>query len=279
VALALLALLGGTTTRAAEQPRIASLNVCTDQLLLALADPAQILGLSPYSRDATQSAAAEQARNYPKLSGSAEDVLVLKPDVVVTGLFDRRATRELLKQRGLRLIEFDVVPGSLAEVKDQIRAMGDIAGHPDRATAQIAKLDAAITRARSAAAHRPFRVLPLWRRGWVSGKGSLISLLFAEAGLINAAGELGIASGGFASLEAIVDLKPDLILVSEVADFAEDEGSALLLHPALEKFYPPAKRLVLPERLTVCGGAMLAEALDLLVAQLERIEGGRKPGG
>ena len=34
--------------QAAERPRVASINACTDQLLLALADPEQIVGLSPY---------------------------------------------------------------------------------------------------------------------------------------------------------------------------------------------------------------------------------------
>jgi iron complex transport system substrate-binding protein len=33
--------------RAAELPRIASINACTDQLLVALADPDQNLGLGP----------------------------------------------------------------------------------------------------------------------------------------------------------------------------------------------------------------------------------------
>ena len=37
---------------AASLPRIVSMNVCTDQLLLPLADPAQILGLSRFSREA-----------------------------------------------------------------------------------------------------------------------------------------------------------------------------------------------------------------------------------
>ena len=36
----------------AASPRIVSMNVCTDQLLLTLADPGQILGLSRFSRDA-----------------------------------------------------------------------------------------------------------------------------------------------------------------------------------------------------------------------------------
>jgi iron complex transport system substrate-binding protein len=56
-----------------------------------------------------------------------------------------------------------------------------------------------------------------------------------------------------------------------VGDRAEDEGRAFLLHPALEHFYPPAKRIVLPERLIVCGGVMLAEALDVLVKELARV--------
>jgi len=114
--------------------------------------------------------------------------------------------------------------------------------------------------------------LPLSRRGWVSGRDSLLSALLAEAGLFNAAGDLGIASGGFASLEAIVSLKPDLIVVSDAGDRAEDDGRAFLLHPALEQFYPPSRRIVIPERLTVCGGVMLTDALDRLVSELKRIE-------
>jgi iron complex transport system substrate-binding protein len=256
---------------AAELPRIASMNVCTDQLLLTLADPKQILGLSRYARDRFQSWAADDARRYRTLSGGAEDILVLKPDVVVASRFDKRSTRELLKEKGLHVVEFDV-PRSLGEVKDQIGWMGTIVQHPDRAMAEIARLDAAITRARQAVAHKRYRVLSLSRRGWVSGSESLLSSLLTETGLFNAASELGVAFGGFASLESIVNLKPDFILVSDAGDTAEDDGRAFLLHPALERFYPTSKRIVIPDRLTVCGGVMLAEALDVLIAELERVE-------
>jgi iron complex transport system substrate-binding protein len=270
IAAAVLAMAGGAPAFAAGLPRIVSMNVCTDQLLLPLADPAQILGLSRFARDAWQSWAAEQARRYPVLSGGAEDVLVLKPDVVVASSFDKRSTRELLKAQGLRLAEFSV-PRNLDEVKAQIRQMGEISGHPDRAAAEIAKLDAAMARARQAVVEKHTSVLPLSRRGWVSGRDSLVSSLLTETGLFNAADALGIGSGGFASLEAIVQAKPDFLLVSEEGDRAQDEGRAFLLHPALERFYPPGKRIVLPERLTVCGGVMLADALDVLVTELKRV--------
>ena len=255
---------------AANLPRIVSMNVCSDQLLLTLADPEQILGLSRFSRDGWQSWAADRARRYPVLSGGAEDVLLAKPDIVVASLFDKRSTRELLKANGLHLAEF-TVPRTLDEVKDQIREMGEVVQHPDRARAEIARLDAAIARARQAATDKHYRVLPLSRRGWVSGRDSLVSSLLTETGLLNPAGELGVAFGGFASMEAIISLKPDFILVSEAGDRAEDDGRAFLLHPALERFYPPEKRIVIPERLTVCGGVMLAEALDVLTAELKRV--------
>jgi iron complex transport system substrate-binding protein len=267
-ALAAWAISGGAVH--ATGPRIVSMNVCSDQMLLSLADPDQILGLSRFARDAWQSWAAGEARRYPTLSGGAEDVLVLKPDIVVASLFDKRSTRELLKAKGLHLAEF-TVPRTLDEVKAQIREMGDIVQHPDRATAEIARLDAAIAGARQAVTDRDYRVLPLSRRGYVPGSESLVSSLLTEAGLLNLAGDLGLGSGGFASLEAIVSLRPDFILVSEAGDRAEDDGRAFLLHPALEHFYPPEKRIVLPERLTVCGGVMLAEALDVLVKELKRV--------
>ncbi len=254
----------------AKMPRIASINVCTDQLLLALADPEQIVGLSPYSRDAARSWAATEASKFPLLSGEAEDVLVLKPDVVVAGRFTKRATRELLKEKGLRVVEFDAAR-TIDDVRAQIRRMGELIGQQDRARAQISQLDTALARARATANRTTFSVLPVSRRGWVSGGDSLISALLNEVGLSNNAGALGLRLVGFASLETIVSLRPDLILLSDGGNFAEDQGRAFLLHPALERLYPPEKRIVVPERLTVCGGPMLADALDRLTTELARV--------
>lgn len=270
-------LLAPAATRAvAQAPRVASLNVCTDQLLLAFADPAQIVGLSPFSRDPARSFRAAEAERYPRLSGAAEDVLALKPDLVLSFRFTRRATHEMLRRNGILVFELDLAT-TLEEVKRQMQAVGVLVGHPDRAVAQAGRLDAAAARARAAAAgRRPYRVLPVARRGWTSGPESLIASLMETVGLVHAAKDAvgagaTLAAGGFASLEEIVALRPDFLLVNSAARIAEDQGSAFLLHPALERLYPPEKRIVLPERLTVCAGPMLADALDRLTAELERV--------
>jgi iron complex transport system substrate-binding protein len=253
----------------AAAPRIVSMNICTDQLLLAIADPAQIMGLSRFSRDARQWA-GDKARQFPMLSGGAEDILVLKPDVVAASDFDKRSTREILKANGQNLVEFPI-PHTLADVREQIRQMGDLAGHPERASAEIARLDAAISGAKQAAAGKHFRMLPLSRRGWVPGRDSFVGAILAEAGLVSAAAELGISFGGFVSMEEIIRLKPDFLVISDASERAEDDGRAFLLHPALERFYPKSKRIVIPERMTECGGVLLADALNALSAELKRV--------
>ena len=53
------------------------MNVCTDQVLLKLADPAQIVGPSRHLRDALV------ARCAPLSDPAGFMMLVLKPDVVV----------------------------------------------------------------------------------------------------------------------------------------------------------------------------------------------------
>ena len=71
---------------AADAPRrVVSFNQCGDQLVLALADPQQIAGLSPYAADPTLSAVAEQAKAYPRLDWQAESTIALQPDLVLIG--------------------------------------------------------------------------------------------------------------------------------------------------------------------------------------------------
>ena len=103
----------------------------------------------------------------------------IRPDIVVASAFDKRSTRELLKAKGLHLAEL-AVPRTLDEARQQIREAGDITGHPDRAAAEIARLDAALARARRAVSERHYRVLPLSRRGWVAGSDSFVGSLLGR---------------------------------------------------------------------------------------------------
>lgn len=270
----LLACMAAAPARASDadapaRPRVVSINLCTDQLLLSLGDPEQILGLSPFVRDRARSWMRDAADRFPVLSGSAEEVLAVKPDLVLAGRYTRRATRELLKAHGLRVAEFEAA-SSIPQVMAQIRQVGTLLGHPERAEARVAEIEGAAARARAAALTRPVSVLPLQRRGWISGRDTLMTSFLEAVGLRNAGATLG-AQGRLLTLEAIVALQADLLLVSRSETRAEDQGSAMLHHPALAERYPPERRLVLPEQMTVCGGPEIAAALDRLADEIRRV--------
>src|SRR4029077_15344518 len=138
---------------AAEAPRrIASFNLCADQLAIALADPEQIIGLSPHAADATLSVVADRARAFRRLAWQAEAVIPLEPDLVLTGPSYRLTTQPILRALGIRVVEVELVNG-LAAARAQIRRVAALVDHPDRGEALVAELDAA--HARLAAAPRP----------------------------------------------------------------------------------------------------------------------------
>ena len=53
------------------------------------------------------------------------------------------------------------------------------------------------------------------------------------------------------------------------SDQASDQGALFLTHPALAALYPPAKRINLPARYTLCGGPALLEGLEYLAKVLK----------
>jgi iron complex transport system substrate-binding protein len=271
---ALISLLVAQASFAAElkiPAQIVSINMCTDQLLLDLAKPSQIVGLSPFARDQNLSWNAAKARDFPVLSGTAEEIITIKPDLVVTDLYTKRTTREFIRAKNFRLEEFPTVL-SFKESRAQILRFGEITGAVERAKERVIELDQALAELKKVARDSQLSVLPLSRRGWVTGSQSLINELLSEAGLRNAAEDMGIRNGGFVRLESIITLKPDALLMTKEFGEAEDQGAALLLHPSLEKIFPRDRRIILPEKLTICGGPMLVEAMRLLATQLSQIK-------
>lgn len=274
-AIALTWVLGSGPAQAAEPPsRIVSINLCTDELLLALADPGQIAALSPYSTDRDLSMFADRARAFRHDADRAETVVSLSPDVVIGGPYSRLATRDMVDRLGYRFV--DIAPATrIAETIAQIRTVAGLVGHPERGEALIARIERARTRAADAVAalsSRPTAVL-YQRRGFVNGGRTLTAEMLADVGITDVGADIAGTAGAFVPLERLIADHPDLLVVSSASMRAEDQGTALLAHPALAALYPAERRIVLPERFTVCGGPSLPEAYDWLAKEVSRVRG------
>ncbi|MEQ8658930.1 MAG: ABC transporter substrate-binding protein [Hyphomicrobiales bacterium] len=260
--------------RTIRPERIVSLNMCTDQLLLALADPDQIVGLSRFAGDERLSYVAEQAAPYPQLPAAAEAVIALEPELVLTGRFTDRAAKEMLARFDYRVEEVPFVR-SLEDAREAIGLVAEMVGHPDRGQALIDDLDAALADAQS---QEELSALIIQRRGYATGTASLAGDLLAALGVRLASEDLVGARGGFADLETIIRAEPDVLITATLDRETDDQGSALLLHPALDERYPPARRIIMPERLTLCAGPSLIKAIEHIANErdqaVRRLAGG-----
>lgn len=255
----------------AAPSRIVSINLCADELLIALADPDQIAALSPYAVDPTLSFMAQKASGFRHDAGSAETVVDIAPDLVLAGRFTKRSTRAMLTRLGYRVVPVDAAR-TIEQSIGQIREIADLVGHPERGEDLIADIERAREKAQGAAAQRAAKTAAVYqRRGYVTGAETLSAELLSTVGLVNAGGTLAGRTGGFVPLERLVQVRPDYLVVASPAISAEDQGTALLAHPVLTALYPPDRRIILPERLTVCAGPSLPAALDWLSAEVSRI--------
>lgn len=260
--LAILLFLAGTAAAAAPQ-RVVSLNLCTDQYLLALADREQIAALTTFAADPAMSAGAQQAAGIRLIRGAAEEVVRLDPDLVLGGTFTRRETRAMLRRMGYRVVDVPTAE-SFDAVRATTRDLAALLGHPDRGERLIADLDRALAEDGGDDAAAGPTALYFQRRGFANGAKSLMTEIMASAGLRNAAAAMGLQRTGRVDMEAVVTIRPDILLLDSLTPRLEDQGTHLLRHPALTATVPPERRIAMPQALVICGGPMTATAVARL---------------
>ncbi len=260
-----------SVTTAADPPRrIVSFNVCADQLVVALADPSQIAGLSPYAADPALSTVADKARAFPRINWQAESTIPLNPDLVLVGFsWERSMMQQMLRALGFNVVRIDEV-ADFAGARAQIRKVAALVGHPQRGEALIAEIDAA--RQRLARARPPLATTALLvgNGGYTVGPASLAAALMKEAGFDPPPGAPS-GYGGFVPLEKLIELRPDVLVMSNALELPDGQGAVYLTHPALQELYPMNRRIILPTRYTICGGPSLIAAFDYLTDVMARL--------
>ena len=270
---------GSATSSAENRPlQIVSINACTDQLLYALAEREQIAALTHYSVEDDYSIFAGEIRKsgIRRIQGSAEEVLKLKPDLVLAGTYTRQATRDLLERYGVR-VELFPPARNIAGSEEAIRRVAKLTGNSEKGEALIERIEHALKAQASIRAKAP-NLLQLQRGGYVSGPETLIGDMLSRLGARNAASGLGVERLGVTSLEMALKLQADGLVLFDPYAKATDQGSAMLLHSALRAIYPPERRIVIPGRLVICGGPSLPEAITELRHQLYVFAAKRRAG-
>ncbi|MBN9595195.1 MAG: ABC transporter substrate-binding protein [Afipia sp.] len=257
--------------------RIVSFNLCADQLLLALADPAQIAGLSPYAVNPLLSVMTERAAAFPRLDWDAESVVNLAPDLVLGGP-SHRPIHAMLSAMGIRVVDVALIR-NIADARRQAIEVGKLVGHPERGEALARQIEQAEMRLAAMAINPPLTALVIQREGYREGPASLASGMLSIAGLRppdrtapGAGGFMAAEQGGFVSLEHLLTNGPDVLVLQDPPREARDQGALFITHPALLTRYGPNRRIDLPERYTLCGGPPLLQGLDYLARAIKALK-------
>jgi iron complex transport system substrate-binding protein len=249
--------------QAHKPTRIVSINLCTDELVLRLADHKNIASVTWLAATSSASNVADLATQIPANHGLAEEVIPLDPDLVVAGMYTARAAVALLKRTGIPVLDLDV-PRSLSEIRAQYRQVGERLGEEERAQRIIAEMDSRLAAIPvNLASPRP-RAMVFNPNGYTIGKGTLTDEIITHAGMENLSATLGIDKYSQISLETVVTNAVDVLIVSAYRDGPPAMATEVLRHPVLAKISDRTRIAVVPSRLWACAGPGNIDAIALL---------------
>lgn len=249
--------------------RIVSLNMCVDSIVIELVSHDRIMALSHYARDPQRSTIADKARHLPITYETAEEVVALRPDLVLTSRHSAIATRNALKRVGIRFELFDV-PDTIEESLAQVRTVAKLLDAEREGEAMVARIQTALDAARLPPGETPLTAAIYQPGGLSAGANTVVGELMELTGLRNIAARYGVTNYRPLPLEVLVSKPPDVLLVGETTPGAPMQQEKVVRHRALRALDSQMTQSVFPARLLYCAGPTMIESVASLVDARER---------
>lgn len=210
----------------AHPHRIVALGLPADELALALVPADRIAALDRFADDPAASNVVDEARAVPRrVAVSAESVAAVDPDLVLVPAWAPVDLEASLHRFAIATLRIGT-PACVDDVRSTLREVATALDAADRGEALVAELDASLarTRARPRTSH-PTALLDAGS-GFSPGEGTLLAELVTVAGgelLLARRGERGLVA---VSLERMLSLDPDVVLVDAYRADARARGIA-----------------------------------------------------
>jgi iron complex transport system substrate-binding protein len=259
------ALLFSTNTIAKSQ-RVVSLNLCADQLLMALLEPEQLVGITQLASDPAASYLYEQASQFHQHNGRIEEVMALKPDLVIAGTFTAQPTNQLLEELGYKVIKLGL-PSTMDDIFQQIIFLGEQVGRKQRASELILTMrNELATLALARQNTPPLRAVVYYANGFSAGNKTIVNEILKQAGLKNIAAELHLDYIAPLSLEALLASHPDVLLLGRLDDNTDSLAHQVLRHNAIDRYtaLKQVTKVMVPDRYWSCAGPSSIAAASYL---------------
>jgi iron complex transport system substrate-binding protein len=257
--LAASALLSGAAPAGAVPQRVASLNLCADELLLQLASPRQIASVTFLSQQEAETPLWRQASLYPRNDGSLLSVVERRPDLIVTMGGGTRDRVGIARRLGIPTLDL-VFAQTLGDVGENIRRLAVAIGRPEAGAVLIRRITALIR------SRPPLRVDTIW----LGGGGRTVSATGLEAQWMALAGlRQRPLQGDRVALETLIASPPALLLRSDYRAGQYSNGQRWLAHPA-GRYAARLRTLPTDGRRWTCMGPLLIGEIERLRREVAR---------
>ena len=230
--------LNGLVSIPAKPKRIITASVGHDEMTLALVPRDRLVGVGGATKNSTYSNAASLVQDIAEISRDPETIIARSPDVVVTSPFFPAEGVKALSNAGILVVQTELKHDPEARI-NSILFMGYIFGEEDRALEfanEVRDRYDSLVAVTGNAEPRP-RVLALTQYSdkiWVAGGNSTEGGVIIAAGGINAAEDAGVEGNQTTSLEGVIAMNPEVIIIAQPLEFgAEEFRQSLLTNEAL----------------------------------------------
>jgi len=238
--------------------KIVSLDFCADQFVLALVDRENILALSP-DAEKSFSYLKNSANGIPTIKPIAEDILLLKPDIVVRTYGGGPNANAFFERVGINVIQIDFTT-SLADIRYSIIKTANELDQTERGQKIVATMDRRLARVQKN--DRSPSALYVTSKGAIAGQNTIINELMEQAGFNNFQSSRGWST---LPLERLAYEQPDIIATGffETSDRITDIWTPAR-HPVAKRLLKEVPIVKIPGALTACNSWSLIDAVDLL---------------
>ncbi len=248
----------------AKPQRIVSINLCTDQLLMLMAERKNIASVSYLAAKKNSSAMYREAKGIKANRGLAEDILLMKPDLILAGTYTSRPAVFLLKRLGFNVIELPVAR-NLDDIRQNIKTIAKAVGEVEKGEQLLATFNQRVSKALAARSKQQAVAVFYRENGYTTGGNTLANTILETAGFINLATQLGISGSGYLSLETLIIEDPNIIISGKQRSQQGSTARAAFQHPAFKKFIAQKQVINISDPLWVCGTPFILDAIEQLM--------------
>lgn len=243
----------------AAPARVASLNLCTDELVLLLAAPEQIVSVTHLAQQEAETPLWRRARRYRRNDGSLLSVTPLRPDLVVTMGGGARDRLRITDRLGIRTLDLPFAR-SFGDIGESVKAVSLALGRPARGAVLLRRMQALI------------RTRPTDGQDtiWLGGGGRTVAAEGLEAQWMSLAGlNQRPLRGDRVSLETLIARPPSILLRSDYRQGQYSNAQRWLAHPAANRVRG-TRTIPTDGRRWTCMGPLLIDEIVWLRAEVRR---------